>query len=195
MLRVRPGEYVSVSDGRGAWRWARLAGDGSLQPASDVVRDPAIDPPLTVAFALVKGDRPELIVQKLTEIGIDRIVPFESARTVVRWRGPRAAHHLDRLRKVAREAAMQSRRVTIPEVTTVRVAAEVLADASMAIGDPDGSPPAPGLTAMAVGPEGGFTVEELGMSPRRIRLPGGVLRTETAAIVAGTLLANERSAR
>ena len=68
-------------------------------------------------FAPVKGDRPEWTVQKLTELGVDRIVPLRAARSVVRWDGERGAAAVERLRRVAREAAMQSRRCRLPEVT------------------------------------------------------------------------------
>ncbi len=119
---------------------------------------------LTVGFALVKGERPELIVQKLTELGIDRIVPFVAERSVVRWDGDRAAGHVERLRRVAREAAMQSRRCWLPEV----VGRRRLRRRSLAAGDPvrgrarwpsrDGDPPSvthdhrPGGTRRAAGP-------------------------------------------
>jgi 16S rRNA (uracil1498-N3)-methyltransferase len=192
VLRVRPGELVSACDGRGGWRWCTLVADG-LEPTAEVVLTAAPQPAISVAFALVKGDRPEWIVQKLTELGIDRIVPFESARTVVRWRGtPRHDHHVERLRKVAREAAMQSRRLFLPEVATVRAAAEVLADPAMTVAEPGGERPTAAITAIAIGPEGGFTAEELALANHRIALPGGVLRTETAAIAAGVVLAGVR---
>ena len=68
----------------------------------------------------VKGEKPELVVQKLTEIGIDDIFPLApSAHSVVKWDGDRADRHHARLVKVAREAAMQSRRVWLPEVQPV----------------------------------------------------------------------------
>jgi 16S rRNA (uracil1498-N3)-methyltransferase len=159
-----------------------------------VVLTAAPQPAITVAFALVKGDRPEWIVQKLTELGVDRIVPFESARTVVRWLGTaRHDHHIGRLRKVAREAAMQSRRLFLPDVATVRVVAEVLARPAMAVAEPGGQIPTAAISAIAVGPEGGFTAEELALASHRIALPGGVLRTETAAIAAGVVLAAARA--
>jgi 16S rRNA (uracil1498-N3)-methyltransferase len=193
VLRVRPGEFVSVSDGAGAWRWCEVHGDGSLRPVGEVATEPRPSP-ITVAFALVKGDRPEWIVQKLTELGIDRIVPFESARTMVRWRGGKEAHHLARLERVAREASMQSRRVHLPEIATVRVAAEILAEPEMCIAEPGGEAPTSAISALAIGPEGGFAPEELALSSRRVSLPGGVLRTETAAIAAGVVLATRRLA-
>lgn len=193
VLRLRPGESVTASDGRGSWRWCTLA-TGGLEPAGDVVVTVPPEPAITVAFALVKGDRPEWIVQKLTELGVDRIVPFESARTVVRWRGTaKEDHHVARLRKVAREAAMQSRRLVLPDVTTVRAVAEVFADPAMAAAEPGGERPTAPITAVAIGPEGGFTSEELALAKRHIALPGGVLRAETAAIAAGVVLAAARA--
>src|SRR3546814_2905207 len=76
----------------------------------EVAEVPAAAPELTVAFALVKGDKPELVVQKLTELGIDRIVPLRAERSVVRWDEAKAASALTRLRAIARAAAMQSHR-------------------------------------------------------------------------------------
>ena len=193
MLRLRPGEAVTATDGRGSWRWCTLA-PGGLEPAGDVVVTAPSEPSITVAFALVKGDRPEWIVQKLTELGVDRIVPFESARSVVRWLGTaKVEHHVSRLRKVAREAAMQSRRLFLPEVTTVCAVAEVFADPAMAAAEPGGERPTGAITAIAIGPEGGFTSAELALANRHISLPGGVLRAETAAIAAGVVLASARA--
>ena len=71
-------------------------------------------PKLTIGFALIKGGRPELVVQKLTELGVDAIVPFTAEHSVARWDANRATRHIERLRRVAREAAMQSRQVRIP---------------------------------------------------------------------------------
>src|SRR5205823_6066014 len=72
-LRLRPEEVVTVSDGAGGWRPCRFGTE--LEPLAPTIREVRLDPRLTVAFAPVKGDRPELVVQKLTELGIDRIVP------------------------------------------------------------------------------------------------------------------------
>jgi RsmE family RNA methyltransferase len=88
---------------------------------------------------------------------------------------------------------MQSRRFVLPEVTTVRAVAEVLADPAIAAAEPGGERPTAAITAVAIGPEGGFTSAELALVSHRIALPGGVLRTETAAIAAGVLLASART--
>ena len=74
VLRLRPGEAVSATDGRGAWRPCRYEADGTLVADGEVVRTTRPVPELTVGFAPVKGERSEWAVQKLTEIGIDRII-------------------------------------------------------------------------------------------------------------------------
>ena len=101
-------------------RTARAGGDRAcsyearLEPTGPVLMSVQPSPAITVAFAVPKGDRPELIVQKLTEIGADVIVPMMTARSIVRWDAAAARKHGERLSRVAREAAMQSRRTRLP---------------------------------------------------------------------------------
>ena len=106
-LRLRVGDPFVVADGAGSWRPVRF-GD-PVEVAGEVVVDPRPDPPLTVGLTPTKGDRPEWAVQKLTELSIDHIVILRTERSVIRWKGDRVAHHLERIRRIAREAAMQSR--------------------------------------------------------------------------------------
>jgi 16S rRNA (uracil1498-N3)-methyltransferase len=87
VLRLSAGAVVTVADGRGRWRSCRLGSGPDLEVVGDIVADPEPRPAITVAFGLVKGERPELVVQKLTELGVDRIVPFAAERSVVRWDG------------------------------------------------------------------------------------------------------------
>ncbi len=114
VLRVRDGAPITISDGRGRWRSARFDESPELDSSVQVVD--AVAPRVTVAFALVKGGRPELVVQKLTELGVDVIIPFVAERSVVRWTDGRDERHHERLERVAREAAMQCRRVTRPTI-------------------------------------------------------------------------------
>ena len=190
VLRLQAGETVSASDGAGAWRPCAWTGDGRLEPAGEVVRVPAPVPPVTVGFAPVKGDRPEWVVQKLTEVGVDRIVVLAAARSVVRWEGDRAARHLERLGKVAREAAMQSRRARLPEVVGVVPFEAAVGDGSgaVALAEPGGAPPSLDRPVVLVGPEGGWSGDELGADVPRVDLGPTVLRAETAAVAAGVLL-------
>jgi len=188
VLRLRAGDVVTVADGRGGWRRCRLGAGGRLDPDGEVVRDLPPDPLLTVAFALTKGERPELAVQKLTELGVDRIVPFPASRSVVVWDGERAHRHLARLRRVAREAAVQSRRSRLPEVSDLVSLASLLEEPGAVVADPSGGPPSLATPTIVVGPEGGFSAEERDLARGSVRLGPNVLRAETAAMAAGALL-------
>lgn len=187
VLRLRPGETVSTSDGRGGWRLCTWVGDGRVEPAGEVHRDPAPTPAVTVAFAPVKGDRPEWVVQKLTEVGVDGIVPLVAARSVVRWEGDRADRAVERLRRVAREAAMQSRRTWLPDVRPIVPFAGLVGEA-VALAEPGGARPSLDRPTVLVGPEGGWAPEELAAGLPRVGLGPTVLRAETAAVAAGVLL-------
>jgi 16S rRNA (uracil1498-N3)-methyltransferase len=133
-----------------------------------------------------KGDRLEWLVQKCTEVGVARLVLVDAERSVVRWDPDRAAKQLDRLRRIAAEAAMQSRRTWLPEVVGPRPAAEVLPDAAVA--EPGGRPVAARDSCIAVGPEGGWSAAEVARAGDRVSLGPNVLRVETAAVVAVTLM-------
>lgn len=199
VLRLRLGEAVGVSDGAGRWRPCVVAGAGDvrLEPVGPVVAEPAPHPPVTIGFSLVKGERPELVVQKLTELGVDRILPLAAARSVVRWDPERALRGVVRLRQVAREAAMQARRARLPEVADLAtvVAAAQAAGPGGALCDQDGDSP---LTldrpTLLIGPEGGWGPAELGCGLPRVGLGPTTLRAETAAIAAAVLLCGLRAA-
>lgn len=191
VLRLRAGEAVSVSDGRGGRRVCTFtaAADGRLEPAGEVERAPAPAPPIAVGFALVKGDKPEWIVQKLTECGVDRILPFVAERSVVRWDAAKAARNEERLQRVAVEAAMQSRRVWLPDVAAVQPFGRLAATAGAALADVEGEAPDPGRwPVLLVGPEGGWSDAERAAVAAKVRFGPTILRAETAAVAAGVLL-------
>ena len=206
VLRLRDGETVSASDGRGAWRSCEWR-DGALHAAGEVRREQTPSHRVAVAFVPVKGDRPEWAVQKLTEIGVDDIIVLApTRRAVVRWGDASPSNdnkHIRKLAKVAREAAMQSRRVWLPTITGPVSLAEVCARAGAAVADPSGvlltattthsagsASSAPSL--VIIGPEGGFDDDEIPSSVPRVSLGDTILRAETATLVAATLLADMR---
>jgi 16S rRNA (uracil1498-N3)-methyltransferase len=207
VLRLRPGETVTVSDGAGGLvpcTWTGTADDDpdgapALAPAGPVTRAPAPVPVVTIALALTKGDRPEWAVQKLTEVGVDRIVLFAADRSVVRWDADKVDRNLTRLARVAREAAMQSRRVWLPSVSWSTFP-ELLALPPFplpALAVPDGSPPSLEHPTVLVGPEGGWSDDELAAAADAgndtVGLGPTVLRAETAAVVAGSFLTGLRA--
>ena len=183
VLRLRDGAVVTVTDGAGRWRTCRWA-DG-LQPDGDVIVEPR-PAEVTVAVAPPKGDRLDWLVQKVTEVGVTRLVLLVAERSVVRWDGDRADRQLDRLRRIASEAAAQSRRVWLPELCGPVPAAEVLV--STAVAEPGGRPVGGGDRSIAIGPEGGWAPSELALAADRVSLGANVLRVETAAVVAATLM-------
>ena len=191
VLRLRDGESVTASNGRGQWR-ACVWRNGALEVAGEVV---ASAPPIVrcaVAFTPVKGDRNEWAVQKLTEIGIDEVIILAPTQhSVVRWSD--ADKQLRKLRLVAREAAMQSRRVWLPNIVGLAALHEVCAGDGAAVADPDGVALHAGVSLVVVGPEGGFAEEELPAGVPRVQLGDTILRAETATLVAATLLVARRA--
>jgi 16S rRNA (uracil1498-N3)-methyltransferase len=152
------------------------------------------DPFLIVAQALPKGDRAELAIELMTELGVDEIIPWTAARSLVQWRDGRGSKGLDRWRRTARAAAKQSRRPRVPAVaepaTTGQVAARLAGACGLilheAAAESLSSAPLPshGDIVVVVGPEGGISDEELaaftaaGAHP--VRLGDPVVRTSTA---------------
>jgi len=201
VLRLRAGESVVACDGAGRWRACRFAAStrgtarsSLLEADGPVMLTARAEPDVTVAFVPVKGDRPEWVVQKLTEVGVDRIIVLASLRAVVRWDGDRAARAVARLRRVAREAAAQSRRPWLPEVTGVAdldALSQRLAPVPLALAHFGGVPPSTRAPALAVGPEGGWDPSEVA-GRRLVDLGPQVLRAETAAVAAGLLLCSLR---
>jgi 16S rRNA (uracil1498-N3)-methyltransferase len=193
VLRLPPGSCVTIGDGAGRWRPATLAGGPELAVAGEVVGDPAPSPALTVAFALVKGERPELVVQKLTELGVDCIVPFVAARSVVRWDPAKSGRQAERWAAIARAASMQCRRTWLPQVASVETFADAARRPTAALADAAGEQPTLDHPTLLIGPEGGWAPEERAIGLPRVRLAAHVLRAETAAITAGAVLAALRA--
>lgn len=192
-LRMRDGDPCTVTDGQGAWANAvlRQGGRVEVQGSWRNVAEPRYQ--TTVAFSLVKGQKPELVVQKLTEIGVDRIVGLMADRSVVRWDEAKVDKALLRWRRIALEASMQSHRVRLPEIVGVVGSRSFFSSADdVALANFGGAPVDDQRRCIAVGPEGGWTAEELQLVSGRVSLGDGVLRAETAAIVAGTLMAAAR---
>jgi len=208
VLRAKVGDAVTLFDGRGRSWLARVASMGRNDVGLEIERElsaPESAPPeaatggpahVTLAVALPKGDRQKWMVEKLTELGVARLVPLATTRGVAEATSGAQA----RLERVVVEACKQSGRNTLMEIapgmTLAQLAAGPAAAARCVVADPGGSgvlpPPrtaAPGFPAGwlgLVGPEGGFTPEELAAADRmgcaRIGLGPHILRVETAAI-------------
>jgi 16S rRNA (uracil1498-N3)-methyltransferase len=202
--RLQPGEELVIADGRGtAAACVVEAVHGKDSLALTVERrwhEPQAQPRIVLAQALIKGDRGELAVELATETGVDVIVPWRAGRSIVKWEdGPRGAKALARWRSTAREAAKQSRRTWVPEVTepvTTRQladlarksAATIVLDAAAGRGLHDLDLPAEGDLVLVVGPEGGIAGGESDAlrdaGAQAARLGPTVLRASTAATAA-----------
>ena len=189
VLRLRDGDSLTVGDGLGRWRPARFGSD--LRIDGEVVEVPAAPRTVAVGLAQNKGGRQEFEVQQHTQQGVDRILTQAAGPDVVRWDEAKVASQYERLVRVAREAGMQSRRARLPEVAP-EAPVESLLGAAMA--DPGGEVLDADVDVLLVGPEGGWTPEEL-RERRRIDLGSTILRAETAAIAAGVLLVALRDGR
>jgi len=206
--RLRPGEAVDVVDGRGSRADCRVQHVGRDEVVLEVVglvHEPPPAPRLVLVQALPKGDRGELAVELATEVGVDEIVPWVAARCVMQWKGERGDKALARWRATAREAAKQSRRAWVPEVTalhsTAQVAARLRAGTALVLHEAASTAlgsvalPAEGEVSLVVGPEGGITDDELlALAGTAVRLGPGVLRTSTAGAV-GVALVSARTGR
>ena len=204
VLRLRVGEAVVAADGHGRWRLCEFRGsvstddvDRMLEPTGPVHTDPRPTAAVTVAFAPAKGDRSEWVVQKLTELGVDRNLVQSTRRSVVRWEGERADRALSRLRRIGVEAAEQCRRVWLPELLgplELTEVAPLAAPAVVALAERGGHPIGDDCRAVAVGPEGGWAPEERALGLPEVGLGPNVLRAETAAIAAAAALVMRRDA-
>ena len=209
--RRAPGERVDVVDGAGV----RLLGvvgavtaDGVLVHVQERVVEPDPAVALVLVQALAKGDRDEMAIEAATEVGVDVVVPWQAERSIVVWRGERAAKSRARWLGTVRAAAKQSRRARVPRVEvaldsrglTDRVRAVVAAGGAALVLHEDASEPlagtglpATGECLVVVGPEGGIGDGELGRlveaGARAVRLGPHVLRTSTAGPVALAMLA------
>ncbi|MER6674677.1 16S rRNA (uracil(1498)-N(3))-methyltransferase [Streptomyces sp. NPDC000983] len=205
--RLRAGEDVVLTDGSG--RWAQcvvLAAEGKdrLTVRLDAVgEEPEPSPRITVVQALPKGDRGEVAVETMTEVGVDGIVPWSASRCITQWKGERGLKSLAKWRATAREAGKQSRRVRFPEVADAASSKQVAAliagaDFAAVLHESGRQPlataelPAEGHIVLVVGPEGGVSPEELALfeeagAPARVLGPT-VLRTSTAGTAAAALL-------
>jgi 16S rRNA (uracil1498-N3)-methyltransferase len=203
--RIRAGEPITLSDGRGLLAESEVVGAQrdrlELKVHTRTVAAPA-SPRVTVVQALPKSDRSELAVELMTEAGADAIVPWQAARCIANWEG-KAAKAVDKWRTAARTAARQSRRAYIPDVADLHRTRDLLelvrraneSGAVIAALHESGTGrftelPLADVPAIVliVGPEGGLDDAELSALSDAgadiVLLGPTVLRTSTAAAVA-----------
>ncbi len=208
--RVRTGEQVVLTDGRGAVVGAQVAAveRGRVTcTVLDVATEDRSPFHVTVVQAIPKGDRGELAVELVTEVGVDQVVPWQAERCVSRWRGDKIQRGRDKWQSAAREAAKQSRRAwwpTVAPIADTAAVAELVSGADLALLLQEGAGTA--MTAvlaraelsdachvvLVIGPEGGVSDTErqqlAAAGATEVRLGPTVLRTSTAGAVAAALV-------
>jgi 16S rRNA (uracil1498-N3)-methyltransferase len=204
--RLRAGERADVSDGAGTLAEcvvASVARDSVVLSVRSVRTFPPPEPTITVVQALPKGERGELAVELMTEVGVDSVIAWAAERCVVRWHGERGTRALGKWRSAAREAAKQSRRAWLPEVTGPAALTDVarrVSSAACAVILEANAPtklsalplPEKGELVLVVGPEGGISPAERAALTEagavEARLGPTVLRTSTAGAAAAAVL-------
>ncbi|MCE5242767.1 MAG: RsmE family RNA methyltransferase [Syntrophobacteraceae bacterium] len=216
VLRMRPGDFVEVRDGKGGgWKAAiEDAGGGKLGVRLLEKQHLHVESPveLTLALAFSRADRMETVVRQATELGVHRFVTFRAQRSQYGLSGPQAEKRVERWSKIAREALCQCGRTRVPEMTvfsgidefrnrvpdwgseaggTLRIlACEEKCEANLHVLRREH--PACGRVLAVVGPEGGWTAGELdllnGSGFRSVHMGPRILRLETAAIALLSLI-------
>lgn len=207
VLRMKKGDNVTLCDGEGMFYDATLTDFSDKNVTAEITssRKAETEPEvkLTIFQGVPKNPKLETIVQKLTEIGAVKIVPVDTSRAVAKLD---KSAKVDRLRKIAREAAKQSKRGIVPEVcdcvsfkNAVKMASE--SDLSIIAYEEETetslksalSGKSPKTVSVMIGPEGGFEREEVELAKENglvsVTLGKRILRTETAPLViAGAIL-------
>jgi 16S rRNA (uracil1498-N3)-methyltransferase len=208
VLRLRDGDALTLFDGRGGEYGARITGfrkdsvQVQVQEHRDAERESLLH--LTLAQGISRGERMDWVMQKATELGVARIVPVITERTMVKLDERQSARKIEHWRAIVIAACEQSGRNRVPEVAAPRAFHELLrqgdVDGQKLLLSPTGDLNArdlalTGRALLLVGPEGGLSPEErdlaIGDGFRQVRMGPRVLRTETAAIAALTILQHD----
>ncbi len=208
-LRLQPGEILTVTDDRGRRYRTEIIEVTSRALTGRIVETiaapPRTSPSIILAQALLKGEKMDWVIQKATELGVERIVPLAASHSVIRLRPDRIDHQLARWQRIALEAAQQSERWSVPVISQPAAVEELLAwskpaQAKLVLAERSQGAsltavPLPGTGDeiwLLVGPEGGWEYEELGQVLEHgytaITLGSRILRAETAAIATISVL-------
>lgn len=199
VLRPNDGEEFELFDGKGAYRvYAFARADSTLKASSSLSHLPPSTSNLTLFACITKGSRWDWTIEKATELGVKRIVPVISDRTIVRIPKVERAAKRERWVRIAEDAARQSDAKYLPEISEAvdfKDALELVKETKCLIGALT-TPPSPHISsvkgdAVFIGPEGDFTPEELA-SLMEVAIPVSfgptILRAETAAIFAVSVI-------
>jgi 16S rRNA (uracil1498-N3)-methyltransferase len=209
VLRLTPGDAITIFDDAGDEHEAVIRAFGPESAEVQIVRsyaahrESSLD--LTLALGLTKGDKLDFVLEKTTELGLRRMIPFTSAYSVVKLDPAKAAKRRERWQRIALSAAKQSGRTRVPEVLPLCAFREVLdqtwpdtvkllfweKEARQSLRQVQGKRAQVEAVLIGIGPEGGFSIEEAGEAEARgfelVSLGRRILRAETAAVAAVSL--------
>ncbi len=209
VLRLAKGDWLMLSDGRGKTYRAEIIATATTHLTARITEECAPrrgTPPPTLAIAIIKHDRTEAIIQKAVELGIQRIVPFSSARTIPTYAAGIKEAKRVRWQRIAHEAAKQSGlpvqpKVDPPSTFEALMAIASTTELSLLFWEGERTQPISQLGAelktaaqklVIIGPEGGFAPEEVARAQthgvRTVSLGPQILRVETAAVAALALV-------
>ncbi|MBR5754389.1 MAG: 16S rRNA (uracil(1498)-N(3))-methyltransferase [Erysipelotrichaceae bacterium] len=198
VLRKDSSYVFRLADKDGKIFHAHLLNKKECEVGEFVDENSELDCDITCIMSLIKSDRFELAIQKLVEIGVKRIVPYESYRSVMKIKDEKK---IERFRKIAREAAEQSHRNIIPEITepvSIKGLKDCMSENNYICYESEKQIidiRAQGSVTYIIGPEGGFDREEYekicAMGFESISLGKRILRAETAAIYAGSIIVSK----
>ncbi len=211
VLRMKPGDQLSFADGTGNEYTVRVLEAGHAEIRTEIVNQSKREPAssrITLGQGLPKSDKMDWIAQKATELGVSAIVPLITERTIVKVRDEEK--RISRWQKICREAAMQSNRLDIPKIESIRhyddFVGTLAPDPGTLLLFPweEGTEPIRNVLrehqgmrqiVVLIGPEGGFSQAEAESARKRgfrlVSLGRNILRTETAAVAALSMISYE----
>ena len=188
--RLRLGSHLTATDGRGSWRIFRF--DKSiLTPVETEQFCEAPKVASEIYISITKSGKPELVTQKLTELGIGTISFFFSERSVPKWDLKKMEKNQKKLLKVSRLALAQSKGVWLPKINLGGSFEEIIKDTGIALAHQAAIKISKEVRRIAIGPEGGWSSAELDTANPKYSFHRSILRSETAAIAAATILESE----
>lgn len=208
VLRLGPGDEAALFNGKGVELTARIESVGSSSARLSITgrSEAARESPLETVLlqALLKGDKPEFIVQKATELGVSAICFYSTERTVAKISEDNAGKKLLRWKRASIEAAKQCGRTVLPRITLAEdlksAAASTDTELKLLLWERDGARPLkevisgkkPGSAAFLIGPEGGLSLDDARVAQNHgfklVSMGPRILRAETAALAAATAL-------
>jgi len=213
VMRLQEGDSVTAFDGAGKEYEGRIAAIKNKKVIIDIFRAKTVDKKLpvsvSIAQAMPKKGKMDLIIQKVTELGVDEIFPVESSRTVVKTKTERSRHKIERWQKIAIEASKQCGRTELPKVQDITYFDEMLAcmdrydltimpclsEGTITLKSALKDIKRPNKVLVIIGPEGDFSKEEIKKASEKgavlVTLGELILKSDTAAIATISVLNHE----